>query len=53
MESQKKERAIKEDANGEKQEVGMEGSELVEAMHLKEKEEEEERRRDAEDEDAS
>ncbi|KAF2692189.1 hypothetical protein K458DRAFT_411842 [Lentithecium fluviatile CBS 122367] len=53
VESQKKERAIKEDTNGEKQEVGMEGSELVEAMHLKEKEEEEERRRDAEDEDAS
>jgi coiled-coil domain-containing protein 12 len=53
VEGQKKERAIKSDSNGEKQEVGMEGSELVEAMHLKEKEEEEERRRDAEDEDAS
>jgi len=53
VEGQKQERTIKEDANGEKQEVGMEGSELVEAMHLKEKDEEEERRRDAEDEDAS
>ena len=54
VEGQKKERtAIEDNANGEKQEVGMEGSELVEAMHLKEKEEEEERRRDAEDEDAS
>jgi coiled-coil domain-containing protein 12 len=53
VEGQKKEKVTKEDANGEKQEVGMEGSELVEVMHLKEKEEEEERRRDAEDEDAS
>lgn len=33
--------------------VGMEGSELVEVMHLKEKEEEEERRREQEDEDVS
>ncbi|PSN63902.1 cell cycle control protein Cwf18 [Corynespora cassiicola Philippines] len=39
--------------NGEGQEVGMEGSELVEAMHLKEKEEEEDRKRDEEDEDVS
>lgn len=31
------------------EEVGMEGSELVEAMHLKEREEEEERRREEED----
>jgi coiled-coil domain-containing protein 12 len=53
VEGQKKERTIEDNASGEKQEVGMEGSELVEAMHLKEKEEEEERRRDAEDEDAS
>lgn len=38
-------------SNGE--EVGMEGSELVEAMHLKEQEEERERKRDAEEEDVS
>ncbi|RAR14767.1 cell cycle control protein cwf18 [Stemphylium lycopersici] len=38
-------------SNGE--EVGMEGSELVEAMHLKEQEEERERKRDAEEEDTS
>jgi coiled-coil domain-containing protein 12 len=31
----------------------MEGSELVEAMHLKEQEDERERRRDEEDEDVS
>jgi coiled-coil domain-containing protein 12 len=40
-------------AEGEGEEVGMEGSELVEAMHLKEQEEEKERRRDEEDEDVS
>ncbi|KAF1975928.1 hypothetical protein BU23DRAFT_57057 [Bimuria novae-zelandiae CBS 107.79] len=39
--------------DGEAEKVGMEGSELVEAMHLKEREEEEERRRDREDEDGS
>ena len=33
------------EGNGEAQPVGMEGSELVEAMHLREKEEEEDRRR--------
>lgn len=38
---------------GDGQEVGMEGSELVEAMHLKEQEDERERRRDAEDDDVS
>ncbi|KAF1839264.1 hypothetical protein BDW02DRAFT_540203 [Decorospora gaudefroyi] len=38
-------------SNGE--EVGMEGTELVEAMHLKEQEEERERKRDEEDEDVS
>jgi coiled-coil domain-containing protein 12 len=38
-------------ASGE--EVGMEGSELVEAMHLKEQEQERDRKRDEEDEDAS
>ena len=41
------------ESNGEAQQVGMEGSELVEAMHLREKEEEEDRRRDAEDEGVS
>jgi coiled-coil domain-containing protein 12 len=35
---------------GDGEEVGMEGTELVEAMHLKEQEEERERRRDEEDE---
>lgn len=56
VEVQKSERLLKEKNGGrdtETQEVGMEGSELVEAMHLKEKEEEEERKRDAEDEDVS
>jgi coiled-coil domain-containing protein 12 len=38
---------------GDGEEVGMEGSELVEAMHLKEQEDERERRRDEEDEDVS
>jgi coiled-coil domain-containing protein 12 len=38
---------------GDGEEVGMEGSELVEAMHLKEQEEERERRREEEDEDVS
>ena len=38
-------------SNGE--EVGMEGAELVEAMHLKEQEDERERKRDEEDEDVS
>lgn len=36
-------------ADGDGEEVGMEGSELVEAMHLKEQEEERERRKDAEE----
>jgi coiled-coil domain-containing protein 12 len=39
--------------NGDGEKVGMEGRELVEVMHLKEKEEEEERRREREDEDVS
>jgi coiled-coil domain-containing protein 12 len=38
---------------GDGEEVGMEGTELVEAMHLKEQEDERERRRDEEDEDVS
>ncbi|KAJ4294253.1 hypothetical protein N0V90_007943 [Kalmusia sp. IMI 367209] len=40
-------------SEGEGGPVGMEGSELVEAMHLKEREEEEDRRKEAEDEDES
>ncbi|KAF1939781.1 hypothetical protein EJ02DRAFT_247084 [Clathrospora elynae] len=40
-------------ADGEGEEVGMEGTELVEAMHLKEQEEERERKREEEDEDVS
>jgi coiled-coil domain-containing protein 12 len=53
VEGQKQARAVKQsgEVDGEKQEVGMEGSELVEVMHLKEREEEEERKRAAEDED--
>jgi coiled-coil domain-containing protein 12 len=52
VEAQKRERIGK---GGEKEgeEVGMEGTELVEAMHLKEQEEERERQRDEEDEDVS
>ncbi|ORY08920.1 cwf18 pre-mRNA splicing factor-domain-containing protein [Clohesyomyces aquaticus] len=37
-------------ADGESEEVGMEGSELVEAMHMKEREEEADRKREEEDE---
>lgn len=54
-----KESAVKEIAAGEAsnegdgQEVGMEGSELVEAMNLKEQEDERERKRDEQDEDVS
>ncbi|PVI07777.1 cwf18 pre-mRNA splicing factor [Periconia macrospinosa] len=51
VELQKKQRGGEKNEDGET--VGMEGSELVEAMHLKEKEEEEDRRRDAQDEDVS
>ncbi len=40
----------KKPADGEGEEVGMEGTELVEAMHLKEQEEERERERDAQEE---
>jgi coiled-coil domain-containing protein 12 len=47
VEGQKNARQAKQVAGGE--EVGMEGSELVEAMHLKEREEQEERRRDEEE----
>ncbi|KAF2441593.1 hypothetical protein P171DRAFT_434248 [Karstenula rhodostoma CBS 690.94] len=51
VESQKR---VQDGARGEEGEkVGMEGRELVEVMHLKEKEEEEERRREREDEDGS
>lgn len=56
VEGQKKLTQGKEERNGngeEAQQVGMEGSELVEAMHLREKEEEEERRREREDEGVS
>ncbi|CAI6338561.1 unnamed protein product [Periconia digitata] len=51
VEAQKKQKDGEK--NGEGEPVGMEGSELVEAMHLKEREEEEDRRRDAQDEDVS
>lgn len=44
VEGQKQARAIKQGDKGEN--VGMEGSELVEAMHLKEREEEAERKRE-------
>ncbi|KAF2794693.1 hypothetical protein K505DRAFT_324573 [Melanomma pulvis-pyrius CBS 109.77] len=50
VEGQKKARAAKEGPNGEAEEVGMEGEELVEAMHLKEKEEEAARKRDEDEE---
>lgn len=43
----------KKSTDGEGEEVGMEGSELVEAMHLKEQEEARDRRRDEEDGDVS
>ena len=43
----------KKPQEGEGEEVGMEGTELVEAMHLKEQEEARDRRRDEEDEDVS
>ena len=43
----------KKPQDGQGEEVGMEGSELVEAMHLKEQEQERDRRRDEEDEDVS
>lgn len=43
----------KKPQEGEGEEVGMEGSELVEAMHLKEQDEARDRRRDEEDEDVS
>jgi coiled-coil domain-containing protein 12 len=44
---------VGEGNEGDGEEVGMEGSELVEAMHLKEQEQERERRQDEEDEDVS
>lgn len=47
VEAQKKARAVKLGEEGE--EVGMEGSELVEAMHLKEREEEAERKKNEEE----
>lgn len=47
IEGQKNARSVKQGGEGE--EVGMEGSELVEALHLKEREEEAERKRDEED----
>jgi len=43
----------KKSVDGDGEEVGMEGSELVEAMHLKEQDEARDRRRDKEDEDVS
>ncbi|KAF2013863.1 hypothetical protein BU24DRAFT_424895 [Aaosphaeria arxii CBS 175.79] len=50
VEGQKKARSGQRvDGDDERQEVGMEGSELVEAMHLKEQEEEAERKRGDED----
>ena len=48
VEAQKNEK-LKIAGNGEGEEVGMEGGELVEAMHQREAEEERERRRDEED----
>lgn len=51
VESQKKQREGEKNGDGET--VGMEGSELVEAMHMKEREEEEDRKHDAQDEDVS
>jgi coiled-coil domain-containing protein 12 len=48
VEAQKNEK-LKIAGNGEGEEVGMEGGELVEAMHQREAEEEKERRRDEED----
>ncbi|KAF1960221.1 hypothetical protein CC80DRAFT_288822 [Byssothecium circinans] len=54
VEGTKRERIREGEKNGEESEtVGMEGSELVEAMHLKEREEEDERRREVEDGDVS
>ena len=47
VEGQKKARAIRQGGEGEN--VGMEGSELVEAMHLKEREEETERQKEEAD----
>lgn len=52
VEAQKVARQKKATDGNDGEEVGMEGAELVEAMHLKEQEEERERKRDAE-EDAS
>ncbi|KAF2872419.1 cwf18 pre-mRNA splicing factor-domain-containing protein [Massariosphaeria phaeospora] len=52
VEVQKQERArtvTGKDTSGQGEEVGMEGSELVEAMHLKEREEEADRNKDEED----
>ena len=46
--TRQEEQGNKERADGEAETVGMEGNELVEAMHLKEREEEEERKREAE-----
>lgn len=48
VEAQKEEK-LKIAGNGEGEEVGMEGGELVEAMNQREAEEERERRRDEED----
>lgn len=45
-----KKKITEREGEGEGEEVGMEGSELVEAMHLKEQEDERERKREAEDE---
>ncbi|KAF2269267.1 hypothetical protein CC78DRAFT_529485 [Lojkania enalia] len=49
VEEQKKASGTKASTKGEGEEVGMEGSELVEAMHLREREGEADRRREEED----
>lgn len=53
VEAQRKVQNGSAGAEGEGEKVGIEGRELVEAMHLKEKEEEEDRRREMEDEGVS
>lgn len=53
VEAQKAIRQKQPRDDGTGDEVGMEGAELVEAMHLKEQEEERERKREAEEEDVS
>ncbi|OAL48830.1 hypothetical protein IQ07DRAFT_88192 [Pyrenochaeta sp. DS3sAY3a] len=50
---EQKKRLVAKDGGAEGEEVGIEGTELVEAMNLKEQEEERDRKRDEEDEDVS